>query len=292
MPTKSNQIFILTVLTLAVAGCRSEPGESALAKQIPTVDPAQERVSIGGAAQSARLRRLWAGERFSFYLSSPSPDGRYVTEVDWSTGNLAVRDLDTGQLHRLTDKESFEQSGDYPEGSRFSPDGRRVAYSWYNEDQDMQEIRVMDFVVDEAGVPHGSDPRVVHPGPQVVYWLYGWSPDDEILTGIYRPDATFALAFLSLSTGSLRVLKSFDWREARAALSADGRFIAYDHPTGPDSEVGSAQKPECSSLDHVRARKECTNLRCGCHRQFLALSSPHWVPGAISHTRTSNRNAG
>ena len=100
----------------------------------------------------------------------------------------------------------------------------------------MQEVRVMDFVVDEAGVPHGSDPRVVHPGPQVVYWLYGWSPDDEILTGIYRPDATFALAFLSLSTGSLRVLKSFDWREARAALSADGRFIAYDHPTGPDSE--------------------------------------------------------
>ena len=96
MPRKSNQILILTVLTLGVAGagCRGEPGESALAKQIPAVDPAQERASAGGAAQSARLRRLWAGEQFSFYLSSPSPDGRYVTEIDWSTGNLAVRDLE------------------------------------------------------------------------------------------------------------------------------------------------------------------------------------------------------
>jgi Tol biopolymer transport system component len=64
--------------------------------------------------------------------------------------------------------------------------------------------------------------------------MYGWSSDDQVLTGIYRPGNTTALGFLSLSTGELRVLKSFDWRDAHAVLSSDGGFIAYDHPPGPD----------------------------------------------------------
>jgi hypothetical protein len=87
--------------------------------------------------------------------------------------------------------------------------------------------------VDEGGVPRGSNPHVVHVGsPLMTYWLYGWTADDEILTGIYRPGNTTALAFLSLSTGDIRILKSFDWRDPRAVLSHDGKHVAYDHPSG------------------------------------------------------------
>lgn len=226
-----------------LVGCRSESERSAMA-QMPdrAIAPSASRPARA-EAPDVTLRRLWAGSDFNFYASSPSPDGRWVTEIDWSTGDLAVRDLTTGRLHHLTDKGSWDVSVDYAEASRFSPDGERVAYVWHNARGGRQgatgenyEVRVATFAVDGDGIPRLSEPRVVYDGgPLLAYWLYGWSSDDEILTGVYRPDNTTALGMLSLSTGSLRILKSFDWRDPRAALSADGKWIAYDHP--PDSET-------------------------------------------------------
>lgn len=205
--------------------------------------PVQDATAEPPAMHDAKLRRLWAGRDFNFYVSSPSPDGRYTTEVDWSTGDLAVRDLVTGELHRLTDKGPWEESGDYGEVSRFSPDGRRIIYGWFNSTagssgipSEHYEVRVQDFSVDESGTPRPSQARVVYgPGPMIPYWFYGWTSDDEVLTGIYRPDNTTALGLLSVADGSLRVLKSFDWREARAVLSSDGKWVAYDFQPDPQS---------------------------------------------------------
>lgn len=237
-------VFLL-VLLLILIGCRGEAERAAVAHTLSFDDtgylapspgslPAMVEES-GGRAPAARLQRLWSGSDFNFFASSPSPDGHYVTEIDWSTGDLAVRDLVTSRLHRLTDKGPWENSGDYAEVARFSPDGRRIAYGWYRQSTDRYEVRLLDFTVDGDGTPRGSNPRIVHPGgPQYVFWLYGWSEDDEILAGLYRPDNSTALGFLSVATGTLRVLKSFDWEDSGAALSPRGDLVAYDHPPGTD----------------------------------------------------------
>lgn len=231
--TRNALALCVGLASLTATGCRSREGESALAALRP-VSATSTGVSV---SVPARLRRLWTGVEPDFWASSPSPDGRYVTEIDYTTGNLAVIDLFTGRLRPLTDKRSWLESNSYAGPSMFSPDGRRVVYSWYNGDNENDEIRVIDFAVDAAGVPHGSDVRVVHRGEQAfAYELYGWASDDEILTGITRPDKTQALAFLSLSTGAVRVLKSFDWQGARAVLSPDRRFIAYDQPAGGEND--------------------------------------------------------
>lgn len=250
MPAKNGSSFLLPTLALCIAGtaaCRYDGDKRALAETLPAAGavgpqaeatyPVATPASTGAVAQRSRLRRVWAGERFSFYQSSTSPDGRYLLEIDWSSGDLAVRDLHTGRLHRLTDKGSWEVSREYPEGTRFSPDGRRVAYTWYNETKDVMEVRVMKFALDQAGVPRGSEPRVAYAGgPLIAYWLFGWTRDDEVLIGLEQPDKTWALGFVSLASGSLRVLKSFDWQPPRARLSADERYIAYDHPPALGSE--------------------------------------------------------
>jgi len=237
--------LFLCVAAASLAACRADRERWATAQDLDggaghtgasTADPA--------AMHDVKLRRLWAGRDFNFYVSSPSPDGRYVSEVDWSTGDLAVRDLVTGELHRLTDKGPWEESADYAEVSRFSPDGRRIIYGWFNSSaaasgspSEHYEVRVQDFSVDESGTPRPTQARVVYgPAAMIPYWFYGWTSDDEVLTGIYRPDNTTALGLLSLADGSLRVLKSFDWREARAVLSTDGKWVAYDFP--PDPQTG------------------------------------------------------
>jgi Tol biopolymer transport system component len=233
---RSSGLFLLLGVSMACRG-EAEPLRLAGSLQAQGADVAQPQLADREASSTlTELRRLWTGEDFNFYVSSPSPDGRWVTDVDWNTGNLAVRDLKTGQLHHVTDDGSWEKSAQYAEVSRFSPDGRRLAYDWYNGDTDLYEVRILDFDVDPSGKPRGSNVRVVYPGGELFsYWIYGWSESDELLTGVYRPDNTFALAFLSIETGSLRMLKSFDWRDAHAALSPDDQWVAYDHPPGTDS---------------------------------------------------------
>src|SRR5712692_7337221 len=55
------------------------------------------------ASRSSEMvtRRVWAGSDVEAGVSL-SPDGRYLTCVDWTTGDLALRDLATGKMRRLT----------------------------------------------------------------------------------------------------------------------------------------------------------------------------------------------
>lgn len=192
------------------------------------------------SGDDVRLRRLWSGTEFlnGFYASSPSPDGRYVTQTDWSTLDLAVRDLVTGELYRLTEQGSWGEP-ELAEISRFSPDGRQIAYAWYTHALRNYELRILDFQVDGTGTPRGSGVRTVFSNAELTpYRLWGWSADGEILTTVSRPDRTYALALIALKDGSMRVLKSFDWREPRAVLSPDGRTVVYDFP----SEDGTSDR--------------------------------------------------
>jgi hypothetical protein len=48
-------------------------------------------------------RRVWEGPKVDT-TGSVSPDGRYLSFVDWDTGDLALRDLQAGTDKRLTNK--------------------------------------------------------------------------------------------------------------------------------------------------------------------------------------------
>ncbi len=97
------------------------------------------RAALGsGAARSAEamgshgptMRRVWEGPDVDI-SGSISPDGGFLSFVDWSTGDLALRDLTNDTSRRLTNKGSWAQSGEFAERVVYSRDGRYLAYSWY-----------------------------------------------------------------------------------------------------------------------------------------------------------------
>ena len=174
------------------------------------------------------VRQVWAGPEVDV-LGGPSPDGRYLSYVDWETGDLAVRDLRTGKNHRLTNKGSWFESSEFAESSAMSPDGQQVAYAWYNEDN-FYDLRLVGL--------DGSEPRVLYRNEEVQYLQpAAWSPDGKhILATFFRKDRTNQIVFVSVADGSVRVLKTLDWRSPeKMSLSPDGRTIAYDFPPQEDS---------------------------------------------------------
>lgn len=161
------------------------------------------------------------------HLGGPSRDGKYLSHVDVRTGDLAVRVLATGEKRRLTRKHPKRQGGEFAYFSVISPDGRRVAYAWFNNEK-FYDLRVVGM--------DGAGERVLFRNPEAGFVQpCSWSPDgEEILTLFFRKDNISQIAMVSAEDGSVRVLKSLSWfYPKKMDLSPDGRFIVYDHLEDP-----------------------------------------------------------
>ncbi len=188
---------------------------------------------LADAAEAAGIvvRQVWA-EKNTDTGGTPSPDGRYISGVDWDTGDIAVRDLESGEIRRLTKKGTWvENPVEYGLLSAFSPDGRQVAFTWLNWRADNPngpgELRLASLDADS------SDPRILYRSEEVEYvYADGWSPDGrQVLVLVNRKDRTNQIGLVSVADGSLKVLKSMSWRSpVEMAFSADGRYILYDFP--------------------------------------------------------------
>lgn len=170
-------------------------------------------------AASTTPRQLWTDNRTS-HLGGPSPDGKLLSTVDASTGDLAVRETVTGAVRRLT--RNPPGSPEFAYFSVFSRDGRQIAYAWYNRDR-IYELRTI-------GVD-GSGMRVLHSHPERRFVQpCAWTADGKrILTLFFRGDNVSQIALVDAAAGKVEVLKSLDWiYPNRMDLSPDGKWIAYD----------------------------------------------------------------
>ena len=172
-------------------------------------------------------RQVWAGPKTDFF-GAVSPDGKYLSFVDWETGDLAIRDLARETNRRLTNKGSWEASEDEAELSIWSPDGKQVAYQWLQENTERvwYELRLISLD---------------HPTPRVLYrcknaWEYiepvDWSPDGKyILANLVKEDANDQMALVSVADGTIRTLKKLPESVGLvdAAISPDGHYIVYDY---------------------------------------------------------------
>ena len=105
-------------------------------------------------------RRLYSANDWVNDETRPSPDGRYVSMTDWSTGNLVLRDLTTDSIVRLTRKASWDESSDFAETSVISADGKSIAYGWYSDSTSQLDVKVMSLAGPDSGrtrvIYHGS----------------------------------------------------------------------------------------------------------------------------------------
>ncbi|MEX2261346.1 MAG: hypothetical protein WD696_05310 [Bryobacteraceae bacterium] len=176
------------------------------------------------------VRPVWSGAGVTL-LGTPSPDGRYFSCVDPITKDLALRDLSTGVLRRLTDNASRPGTKEFAYFSAISPDARQVAYAWFN-DQGYYDLRVT--AVDDP------KPRILFSNEEAGFVQpSAWSPDGKhILTLFFRKDSISQIALVSAADGSVRVLKSLNWvYPKKMDFSPDGRFLVYDAPAAGKPDV-------------------------------------------------------
>ena len=214
-------------------------------------------VEAGEPGVRPSFRRVWADSRTNA-LGAPSPDGRYLSFVDWETGDLAVRDLATGENHRLTNKGTWKDSAEYAYFSIFSPDSRQVAYAWFNEKK-FYELRVValedlrpPLLYPRPGVSadlpregpalrpavgqpqaaglRGSRPRLLYRSDEVQFIKPTmWSSDGQyILALIFGRNILNQIVLFSAADGEVRILKTPFWIYPKMmGFSPDGRWIVY-----------------------------------------------------------------
>ncbi len=158
-------------------------------------------------------------------LGTPSPDGRYLSYVNWTKGNLAVHDFKTGENRDLTDEGTWDKPMQHCDVSIWSPDSRQVAYCWFKKGND-PELRIVGL--------DGSKPRVLYANEEVSYpQPAAWSQDGKyILALLGKKDESQEdqIVLVSVADGSLRVLKSLGERHCcpNMSLSPDGRYVVFD----------------------------------------------------------------
>jgi len=163
---------------------------------------------------------------------------RWTATVDNSSGDLAIRDMATGQIKRLMAKPgNWDNSGDSVEGPVLSPDQKQVAYAWFDTADGNYQFRAM-------GNQAGSAPRILIRNPEYDYFqAAAWSNDSRsVLASVEKKTGGWQLAWISAANGSIKVLKSLGWSTVfgGVSLSPDGRYIAYalrDSPGSPDSSI-------------------------------------------------------
>jgi Tol biopolymer transport system component len=180
-------------------------------------------------AKELKIRKVLEGQAVVY--SSVSPDGRYYAYPDWEKGgNLAVRDLVTGESRILT-----EDEGGSAYDAIWSPDCKNLAYNWDSwSESNISEVRV-------AGMD-GSGSRIIFKKKKGVYTHpFDWSPDGKHILAYFTgeplsgDDESVELGLVSTEDGSIQILKTYKLTEPfqsfrlikEGYFSPDGRSIAY-----------------------------------------------------------------
>lgn len=191
-----------------------------------------------GGDKTLQSRRIWEDAMDDEGMISP--DGRYLSFIDWGTGDVAIRELATGEDRRVTNKGSWTESDAFGEFPVFSRDGRWIAYLWYPDGRCCELRRI---AVD------GSTERILIRDPEVSFTEAGGSsPDGGLLSAVVETkEGSHRLVVVSTADGSTRTLKTFRDRHVHpGAFSDDGRFVLYD--TNPDAN-GSQRDIYLAAVD-------------------------------------------
>lgn len=159
---------------------------------------------------------------------NPSPDGKYLAFVDWDTGNVAVHDLAAGTERLLSRDGSWGEVERYPENLIWSPDSRRIAYTWNMgglEEEYRSELRIVSLDKDPPPKTVISDEKYI--------WPQVWVPDgSRILCVLQEGGPDLGLALVSVGTGTVERLNFFSGSlGSKYCFTPGGNSILYSRPS-------------------------------------------------------------
>jgi Tol biopolymer transport system component len=171
--------------------------------------------------------RLTALERLATppaFIGRPSLDGRHVVYTDWATGDIAIRDLRTNEVRRVTTTGSQVKPIQFGMDPAFSPDGKYVVYEWHHPDsRSYWDLRI-------APADRSGSPRVLYDTTGFNMLGPSWSRDGQhIAIARYPTDESRTdLLWVSVNDGSVRVLDTYAVSGYQGlSHSPDDRYVVY-----------------------------------------------------------------
>jgi tricorn protease-like protein len=179
-----------------------------------------EALGTGVAARSTEvaMRRIWeAGKDMPICIS---PDGRYVVFGVYYSGNLWLRDLQSGEQRQITREGSRVEGTVASTLAAISKDGNWIAYGWQNKGYEDLRLSKLD----------GSSMRILYSGKdRRTMNVTAWMPDGRQILAISQDSSlTYRPHIISVSDGSVHDIGQPEpghviWKYP----SPDGKYIAY-----------------------------------------------------------------
>jgi Tol biopolymer transport system component len=238
---------------------------------------ARERLAVLTTSVSHKeivLRQVWAGNAVDL-LGSVSADGEYATFTDWNFGNLAIRNLKTGENKPLTNEGTWKGPIQYALFSLISPDGKQVAYGWYNA-KGIYELRLLK-IGSQTPVSLYSCVADEFPIPEL------WFADGKkiIFYTLHEKKKIWQLSSINITDKEVRMLKEASGASSpgNVSLSPDEKYIAYELP-GP-----SAKNSYDIHLMSIDTKEESILIENPSNDRLLG-----WMPGRNELLFTSDRS--
>lgn len=188
-------------------------------KEAATV--ARARLAAPQTSAGVINRKLFESSNLSFPYQAVSPDGRYIAYPRIQPGprGLMLRDLISGTDRQLTNYDMSKLATT----SIFSPDSHMIAFR-VDKRPNGQDLRIIGI--------DGTGERVIFENENVTAsHPQDWSGDGKSILAVFSmADRSRQIAVIRVSDGSVRSLKTSDWRLGppdRALFSLDGRHIVY-----------------------------------------------------------------
>jgi Tol biopolymer transport system component len=191
----------------------------------------QPKSEIAKASGGINIKQVWSGIEAD-NTGSVSLDGKYLSFVDWETGDLAIRDLTKGLSRRLTKEGTYEAPNQFAYSSTISPDGKQVAYAWFNPDL-TYEIRFLEI--------DNPVPRTLYSNKNESVFPAFWLSDGKKLIAkryLFNSNETKTqIVSIVIPNGSVNVLKTIESEcQMRLCSSSDNKYIAYEYPSDLNNE--------------------------------------------------------
>jgi Tol biopolymer transport system component len=193
--------------------------------QAEMVALAKVKLAALGTGTAARnievsLHQVWvAGKDMPICIS---PDGRYVVFGVYDSGNLWLRDLQSGDQRQITRDGSRAEGTIASDFAAISQDGKWIAYNWWNKG--FEELRLSKLDGSSMRILHnGQDGRTMYVTPTA------WMPDGLRILAISFKNLVYRPHIISLQDGSVRDISQPDPGSVIWGYpSPDGRYIAYN----------------------------------------------------------------
>lgn len=197
-------------------------------------------MAMGGPASGeVRARLVW--DNAVDLAGTTTSDGRYLCYTDWDSGDLALRDLVAGRSRRVTNKGGYDKARGEAENCAISPDGKRIAFTWYRFDEAAAREGKVELRLIGAD---GKDERVLMKGNDITWLTQGsWSPDmkniavpvvfsDGARIVLVSPEGGPDSTLLTLSQGV----------PGSIAYSPDGKWLAFHSRAQPGQSLASGSE--------------------------------------------------